>query len=86
MPILKQTLFEKRKEEGDETAFIDLMLHSLHDEDPCCGISVNDVREAVAWWKEKVIFTRPLRSDDAKAWRMIKKRIKSLTIKAPVDV
>lgn len=86
MPILKQTLFEKRKEEGNETAFVDLMLHSLHDEDPCYGISVNDVREAVAWWKEKVIFTRPLSSDDAKAWRMIKKRIKSLTIKAPVDV
>ena len=31
--------------------------------------------EAITWWKEKVIFTRPLRSDDKKAWSMIKSRI-----------
>lgn len=75
MPILKRALLEKKKEEADEQAFIDLMLRTLHDEDCCSGVSEDDVRQAVAWWKEKVIFTRPLRSDDAKAWRMIKSRL-----------
>jgi len=32
----------------------------------------------VEWWKGKVIFTRPLRQDDAKAFRMIKDRLTSL--------
>ena len=59
-----------------EEAFIDLMLNHLHREEPCCGITRQDIREAIAWWKEKVIFTRPLRSDDAKAWRMILRRVK----------
>jgi len=73
MPILKRALLEKRREEAGEAAFVDLMLRTLHDEDYCCGVSEGAVREAVKWWKEKVIFTRPLTKDDAKAWRMIKK-------------
>ena len=75
MPILKRGLLEKRREEASEDAFINLMLHELHEEEYCCGISEEDVREAVRWWKEKVIFTRPLTKDDAKAWRMIKRHL-----------
>ena len=76
MPVLKRALLEKKNEEAAEEAFIDLMLNHLHREEPCCGIMRQDIREAIAWWKEKVIFTRPLRSDDAKAWRMILRRVK----------
>lgn len=76
MPILKRALLEKRREEAGEAAFVDLMLHTLHGEDCCCGVTEDDVREAIKWWKEKVIFTRPLTSDDAKAWRMIKNALK----------
>lgn len=75
MPILKRALLEKRREEASENAFINLMLHELHEEEYCCGIREEDVREAIKWWKEKVIFTRPLTKDDAKAWRMIKKHL-----------
>lgn len=75
MPILKRALLERRREEAGEAAFVDLMLHTLHDEDYCCGVTEGAVREAVKWWKEKVIFTRPLTKDDAKAWRMIKKHL-----------
>ena len=76
MPILKRALLEKRREEAGEAAFVDLMLHTLHGEDCCCGVTEDDVREAIKWWKEKVIFTRPLTKDDAKAWRMIKNALK----------
>jgi len=75
MPILKRALLEKRKEEAGENAFVELMLHTLHGENLCCGVTEDDVREAIKWWKEKVIFTRPLTKDDAKAWRMIKKHL-----------
>ena len=75
MPILKRALLEKRAEEADETAFVNLMLHELHSEDYCCGISEDDIREAIKWWKNKIIFRRPLTKDDAKAWRMIKKHL-----------
>ena len=76
MTILKRALLEKRKEEADEAAFVNLMLHELHSDDYCCGISEDDIREAIKWWKNKVIFRRPLTKDDAKAWRMIKKHLK----------
>jgi len=34
-----------------------------------------EIWKAVDWWKHKVIWKRPIRQDDAKAWRMIKGRI-----------
>ncbi len=78
MPVLKRALLEKKREEADEEAFKDLMLAAVM-EDGVRACREDDARkildEAVAWWKEKVIFTRPLRSDDAKAWRMIKGRL-----------
>jgi len=33
------------------------------------------VWESIAWWKEKVIWKRPISKDDAKALRMIKQRV-----------
>jgi hypothetical protein len=34
------------------------------------------VWEAIKWWKTKNKWKRPIRKDDAKAWRMIKRRLK----------
>lgn len=39
-------------------------------------VSEEKVWEAVEWWKNKVIWKRPIRKDDAKALRMIEGRIK----------
>ena len=77
MPLLKKALLEKREEEADERAFKALVTNEVRKEtgsepDPAT------VDEAVEWWKGKVIFTRPLRQDDAKAFRMIKDRLTSL--------
>ena len=74
MPLLKKTLLEKRKEERDEADFKALLAYEAKKSTGrACPAEAID--EAVAWWKQKVIFTRPLRSDDAKAFRMIKRRI-----------
>lgn len=76
MPLLKKALLQKREEEKAEAGFKLLMTTSLmghrrktHHADHIRAL----VDEAVEWWKGKVIYTRPLTSDDAKAWRMIKK-------------
>ena len=76
MPLLKKALLQKREEEKSENGFKLLMVSSLmgprrktHHADEIRDI----VDEAVEWWKLKVIYTRPLSSNDAKAWRMIKK-------------
>lgn len=75
MPLLKKALLEKKAEEKSEDAFKTLMVTMLmgtrrktHHADQVRAA----VDAAVAWWKEKVIYTRPLSSDDAKAWRMVK--------------
>lgn len=75
MPMLKKTLLEKRKEEADEKAFKDLV---AAEERKRTGqeCPAERIDQAVAWWKEKVIFTRPLRSDDAKAYKMILQYLK----------
>ena len=74
MPILKKTLLMKEAEKRDEEAFKTLLAESVFRE---CGrrVSGEEMDGAVEWWKGKVIFSRPLRSDDAKAWRMIRSRL-----------
>lgn len=76
MPLLKKTLLEKRREERDEADFKALLAsEAKKSTGKDCPAEVID--EAVAWWKQKVIFTRPLSSDDAKAFRMIMGHIKN---------
>ncbi len=74
IPTLKHMLDFKRKEQRDENAFKELMTATILSE---TGKTVTDseLDAAIAWWKEKVIYTRPLRSDDAKAFRMIRQRL-----------
>lgn len=76
MPILIEARKQLLQERQDEECFIMSMGNTIMREHP--EIYAECIRglveEAISWWKNKVIFTRPLRSDDAKAWRMIYKR------------
>lgn len=74
MPLLKKALLEKRREERDEADF-KALLASEEKKRTGRDCPAEVIDEAVAWWKQKVIFTRPLSSDDAKAFRMIKKQL-----------
>ncbi len=69
MPILKRILILREEEKKQEDLFIDLVAEEMKCKDEI-------VRDAVDWWKNKVIFKRPLDQDDKKAWRMIKQRIR----------
>lgn len=79
IPLLLKARKFKEEEKRDEDAFVELMIADInrshygkqpvsHEEQETA------IREAIRWWKNKVIYTRPLRSDDAKAWRMIKQK------------
>lgn len=68
LPVLCGLLDELEKEQADETMFANLVAGEMN-------VNVTAVYEAINWWKMKVIYKRPIRSDDAKAWRMIRQRI-----------
>lgn len=74
MPTLKRVLLEKIAERKDEEAFKALMAETIRRE---TGRVVGDeeMDEAISAWKTSVIYSRPLKSDDAKAFRMIKKQL-----------
>jgi hypothetical protein len=57
-----------RTEQEQEAHFIKL-LADRH------NVSEEVLREHVKWWETKVIWKRPITSDDAKAWRVIERRI-----------
>ncbi|MBR2093900.1 MAG: hypothetical protein IJ904_07700 [Candidatus Methanomethylophilaceae archaeon] len=74
LPLLKRVLVYKKKEMQEEDLFKRLLVSDVRKEtgsEP----SPEAVDSAVAWWKEKVIFSRPLNSDDTKAWKMIRARV-----------
>lgn len=70
MPVLKgirkQLLEEKKMEDG----FVELVMYQTKAPE-------DKVREAIEWWKRKVIEKRPLTREDAKAVRMITRYLKS---------
>ena len=71
IPMLKRIKKEKTAELIEEAAFVDLVVRELGDED------LRDMTlTAVEWWKYKVIQRRPLSREDAKAFRMIKGKVK----------
>ena len=76
MPLLKKALLQKEQETRDEQAFKDLVAVEFWKKNGK-EIPMKSIDEAVRWWEEKVIYTRPLRSDDAKAFRMIMKRLEN---------
>jgi len=67
MPVLKgikKSLIEEKKWED---GFFELIMHRQN------HATEDQVREAIEWWKRKVIEKRPLTKEDAKAVRMIMK-------------
>lgn len=77
LPVLAKAREQLANEKTLEDAFVLSMGNAIQREDPSIPSECIErlVREAISWWKKKVIFTRPLSADDAKAWRMIKKEI-----------
>jgi len=69
LPILYTIKKERLEEIKQEKDFVKAMADRNN-------VPEEKVWEAVNWWKNKVIWKRPIREDDAKAWRMIKGRIK----------
>ena len=76
-PIMKLLLVarkEKEKEHKEESAFINIMVQQIVSETSLPDTDIRAiVTDVIQWWKHKVIYKRALTSDDAKAWRMIKK-------------
>lgn len=78
MPILQEARKHLVDEERDEGYFKQSLGNDIMQDSSLASFPAECLQdaldEAVSWWKNKVIFTRPLRADDAKAWRMIRKR------------
>ncbi len=68
IPTLWGIREERLKELEWERHFVNLIADRT-------GQAENAVWEAVAWWKHKNIWQRPIRQDDAKALRMIERRL-----------
>ena len=74
MPLLKRVLLQKKAEIEDESHFKTLLSAEIL-RDAGKTVSDEQMDEAITWWKTKVIYSRPLSADDAKAFRMIKQRL-----------
>lgn len=72
LPTLYGIRAERLAEQVYEQPFVTLIVNEL-------GCTETDVWAAVDWWKFKVIGHRGLGTDEAKAWRMIRKRVKNPT-------
>jgi len=70
LPILYKIKKMRIEEIAWEKEFVKAMATEL-------GCNEEEIWKAVDWWKHKVIWKRPIRQDDAKAWRMIKGRVKN---------
>jgi len=69
LPVLYQIKKMRLEEIAWEKGFVKSMALELDCDE-------KKVWDAVDWWKHKVIWKRPILQDDAKAWRMIKGRLK----------
>lgn len=78
LPVLYEIRDQRLKEREAEEPFVKLVASDLN-----CDEQL--VWDAVKWWKFKVIDHRPVAQDDAKAWRMIRGRIKRV-MRGEVDV
>lgn len=74
LPLIVTMKKAKQEEEKWENDFVSLMEREFaryNNEDVRSAIN-----EGIEWWKKKVIYVRPLKSDDKKSWRMIKGYVK----------
>lgn len=72
LPVLREIREQRLAEIEAEKQFVSLLANEM-------AISEAAIWQAIEWWKHKNIWQRPLAEDDAKAWRMIKKRLKKIT-------
>lgn len=68
LPVLIGLKKMRLQEIEDEKGFVSLISSKY-------GFTEKAVWKAIDWWKYKVIWKRPIRKDDAKAWRMISKKL-----------
>jgi|GEM_PF-2186635 len=84
LPLLKGIRDMRLKEMEWEEHFIALTVNELKKEIEFEDTEALDaeltVRECIFWWKNKVIWKRPINKDDSKALRMIKARAKKLLL------
>jgi len=71
LPTLYGIMKAKREEQIWEEGFIELLKTQLSFKP-----TKKQIKEAIEWWKNKVIEVRPLKKEDAKALRMIKGYLK----------
>lgn len=70
IPLLTNLWKSKKDEESWERDFSNLMAAQFKEYDETLVKQI--ISDAIVWWREKVIYIRPLKSDDKKSWRMIK--------------
>lgn len=70
IPLLKRIRDELRTEQAYESAMITALTARL-------GVTEDHVKRGIDWWKNKARQKRPIKQDDAKAWRMIERHIKA---------
>jgi hypothetical protein len=68
LPVLIGLKKMRLQEIEDEKGFVSLISSKY-------GFKEKAIWKAIDWWKYKVIWKRPIRKDDAKAWRMISKKL-----------
>lgn len=78
LPMMIEMRKELRKEQAEEDAFCQMLQGKLLSQGVDLERSAKLISEAIDWWKYKTITKRPIRSDDAKAMRMIEGRVKVL--------
>lgn len=78
LPTLITMRKELRKEQAEEGAFRQMLQGRLLSKGVSESRSAELIDSAIEWWKYKTITSRPIRSDDAKAMRMIEGRVNCL--------
>ena len=73
LPTLLEMRNALRKEQAEEQAFRQMLQGRLMSKGISEARSANVIDQGISWWKEKTIQKRPIRSDDAKAMRMIER-------------
>ena len=75
LPTLITMRKELRKEQAEEGAFRQMLQGRLLSKGVSESRSAALIDSAIEWWKYRTITSRPIRSDDAKAMRMIEFRL-----------
>ena len=75
LPVLLEVRKSLLREQKQEDAFRWMMIGELRKSGMTEETASRHIDEAIDWWKYKNIWKRPISDDDAKALRMIRKRV-----------